>query len=416
MALDRTHASRQLNAYTCLFITFAAAAITLASRLIARRLTRLRLWYDDYLAIMAFLFAGVWAGLTIWWLQLGLGLYLDEIPIPDHIILEKSRLILWNIELFYAFSLAFSKFAILAFYWRMFKTSDIKIPIKVLIGCTVIWLILRTFLAIFHCVPVQKFWQVQLDGVCNINDSKFFFGTVLTHLVIDVAILALPVIEVQKLKLPLSQRLGISGMFLFGIFVCVASVVVLYYSIQYDADTTEMPWNIAPIIIWASVEVNLAIVSGKLAACFLIDPLLVLYQLTYAACLPMLRPIYLIILRRPLTKNASSGSQHLPRSLTVSHKMATLTAYKETVVPKSDSESTHQLAVTRGDSISSNSEYNPSSNDGGHGNSTVIMGSAGEASEAPQRDRGGSWAGMDYHGMGGIVVTSETTVKISNIA
>lgn len=95
-------------------------------------------------------------------------------------------------------------------------------------------------------------------------DSKFFFGTVLAHLIIDVAILVLPVIEVQKLKLPLSQRLGISGMFLFGIFVCVASIVVLYYSIRYDADDIEMPYNIAPIIIWATVEVNLAIVSGEL--------------------------------------------------------------------------------------------------------------------------------------------------------
>jgi hypothetical protein len=110
---------------------------------------------------------------------------------------------------------------------------------------------------------VQKFWIPQLDGVCTIDDSKFFFGTVLTHLVIDLAILALPAIEVQKLRLPMTQKLGIMGMFMFGIFVCVASVVVIAYSKQYDATAGDMQWNIAPIIIWATVEVNLAIVSGK---------------------------------------------------------------------------------------------------------------------------------------------------------
>lgn len=76
-------------------------------------------------------------------------------------------------------------------------------------------------------------------------------------------ILALPVIEVQKLHLPMAQRLGIMGMFLFGIFVCIASIVVLVYSLQFDTASIEMPFNIVNIIIWATVEVNLAIMSGK---------------------------------------------------------------------------------------------------------------------------------------------------------
>lgn len=97
--------------------------------------------------------------------------------------------------------------------------------------------------------------------------------------------------------------------------------------------------------------------------------------------------------------------------------MATLTTYKDTIVPKSDSESTHQLATTgRGNSFSSTSDYNSVPNEGAHGNSTVIVGSTGETMESPPQDRGGSWAGMDYHGMGGIIVTSETSVRISHIS
>jgi hypothetical protein len=66
-------------------------------------------------------------------------------------------------------------------------------------------------------VPVQGFWDRSIDARCDINDSKFFFGTVLAHLVLDVVILALPVIQVYQLKLPVSQKIAISAMFTFGI-------------------------------------------------------------------------------------------------------------------------------------------------------------------------------------------------------
>ena len=58
-------------------------------------------------------------------------------------VTRDSLFYLYFVELAYAFSLAFSKLAILAFYWRMFKTSGIKIPIITLIVATVVWLIIR---------------------------------------------------------------------------------------------------------------------------------------------------------------------------------------------------------------------------------------------------------------------------------
>jgi hypothetical protein len=215
-------------------------------------------------------------------------------------------------------------------------------------------------------------------------------------------ILALPVIEVQKLQLPITQRIGIMGMFGFGIFVCVASVVVLVYSIQFDTSSIEMPWNVSPIIIWATVEVNLAIVSGM---CRLL--LRVASLLNHpAACLPMLRPIYLIVVRRPLTKNSSSGSRYNPNSQPTSHKLATLTTHKE--IDKSESDSTHQLAGgARAGSISSDSSYD------GHGNTTVIVGSADERMGGVQTRTGRRGSGSELQNLGGIVVTTEMGISVS---
>lgn len=133
-------------------------------------------------------------------------------------ILTKSRQLLWNGEIFYACSLAFAKMSILALYWRLFKTSKIRLPIQILFVSAIIWLTIRTFMAIFHCIPVQAFWDHTIEGaVCNIDDSKFFFGTVLTHLIIDIAILILPVVEVRRLQLRQGRKIGVILLFMFGI-------------------------------------------------------------------------------------------------------------------------------------------------------------------------------------------------------
>lgn len=67
-------------------------------------------------------------------------------------------------------------------------------------------------------MPVAAFWDSSIENAkCDIEDSKFFFGTILVHVCIDIAILVLPVMQIQKLRLPTLQKLGIVIMFTFGI-------------------------------------------------------------------------------------------------------------------------------------------------------------------------------------------------------
>jgi hypothetical protein len=73
-------------------------------------------------------------------------------------------------------------------------------------------------MSIFHCTPIQAFWKLDIPGShCAIQDSKFFFGTILVHVLIDIAILVLPIMQIRKLQLPRLQKVGISLMFCFGI-------------------------------------------------------------------------------------------------------------------------------------------------------------------------------------------------------
>lgn len=70
-------------------------------------------------------------------IEAGLGMLLKDIDRDQEGVLEEGRLLLYLAEIFYAFSLAFSKFSILGFYWRLFKTSPIRKPILILAGCSV---------------------------------------------------------------------------------------------------------------------------------------------------------------------------------------------------------------------------------------------------------------------------------------
>ncbi|KAL9575841.1 hypothetical protein ACKAV7_000004 [Fusarium commune] len=160
--------------------------------------------------------------------------------------------------------------AILAFYWRMFCVTSIKLPIQILACSSIIWIIIRTdisaitFLVTLRCIPLQAFWHPSVPGSCTLKDSQFFFGTILIPAIIDIAILILPVLQIRKLQLPLVQRLGIIIMFMFGIIICASGVVIVVVSTWYNDHPDDMTWNLTPIFLWATVEVNLVTVSGTL--------------------------------------------------------------------------------------------------------------------------------------------------------
>ncbi|KAH9904415.1 hypothetical protein F4778DRAFT_61982 [Xylariomycetidae sp. FL2044] len=285
-------ANLQPDLYASASIPLLAATSALVLRLVARRMTKQPLWFDDYFVIFSHLTGVAWIGIVFIWIQKGLGLTLDEIGGNPRTALYDSRFYLYLAELFYAFSLGFAKLSILCFYYRLFRLSSLKNAIFALMGATILWVLLRTFLAIFHCLPVAAFWDKSIpNAVCPIDDSTFFFWSVLAHAILDLIIMALPIFQIRNLKLKTSQKIGVSAMFAFGITVCIASIVVLVCSLRFDPQTQEMPFDIAPIIIWASVEVELAVVS---------------------ACLPMLRPVFIRFAHRwlPNTTLGSSSDQY----------------------------------------------------------------------------------------------------------
>ncbi|EXL69292.1 hypothetical protein FOPG_14746 [Fusarium oxysporum f. sp. conglutinans race 2 54008] len=287
---------------------------------------------------------------------------------------------LFIMEHFYAFTLFFAKISILSFYWRMFRVANIQIFVSVLLVCSILWILVRTFLTTFHCYPVRAFWDPTMEHfTCAIKSSDFFFGTVLAHVLIDVGILILPIVQIQKLQLPTLQKIAIIFMFMFGILVCVAGLVIVSVSASFDNKSVDMTWQLAPVIIWASVEVNLVTVS---------------------TCLPIIRPacLYLFTCTNPVS-SIRSGSNNFGSNY---GRSQTKHSIRLGTIGKDESSSTHELARSEpSGSESFNSEFEHE--DQRHGNIATVTGP-------------GSSANMEHPAaVGGIMVKNETVVHVSKV-
>jgi hypothetical protein len=163
------------------------------------------------------------------------GLHVDAINRDSTQVYHDFFLGLWVAELFYTFALTPAKLAFLAFYWRIFNLSSIRLPIRIMVAVILCWSIVRASISnsslcvqaprltnqkivvtICHCIPVQGYWDKSIPAICNIDDQNFFVGSVIPHLVMDLIILALPAPYISKLKISLYQKFCVFAMFVFG--------------------------------------------------------------------------------------------------------------------------------------------------------------------------------------------------------
>lgn len=45
--------------------------------------------------------------------------------------------------------------------------------------------------------------------------------------------------------------------------ICFAGIMIIYESTQFDATSIDLTWNIEPIVTWATVELNMVVVSSE---------------------------------------------------------------------------------------------------------------------------------------------------------
>ena len=113
-----------------------------------------------------------------------------------------------------------TKVAILCFYLRVFPERRLQQAVYVVMGVTFAYLIAFLVVSAFQCTPVSyawTHWDGEHEGVCrNVNAQGW--AAAAFNIVLDVAILVMPLKLVYKLnlhwkkKLQISLMLGVGGL------------------------------------------------------------------------------------------------------------------------------------------------------------------------------------------------------------
>ncbi|KAF4944060.1 hypothetical protein FGADI_12942 [Fusarium gaditjirri] len=365
--------TKQPNLWAAEWTSFAAATVFITLRLVSRKLTRVGLWWDDYFAIACYFSAIAWAVIVMLCkrpivklrsiltarlgVSQGFGLHADDI---NRDISKTNSIMLhylFAVEHTYTFNVGFAKASLLFFYWRMFRITNIKIAVYTLLTATALWALSRFVFNDIQCIPTRAYWDLSLrpNATCFVESNKYIFGSVLSHIILDLFILILPIMQIKKLQLPWLQKFGILLMFMVGTLVCIIGLVVSTIGLRIDPKSQDLSWVIADTITWATVEVNL---------------------LTLSTCLPTIRPACLYLGSRLGLNTANSlsansfGQSH---SRPIPSKSIRLSA-----MPKDETSSTYELAVRmehHGDSISETESHSRSS--GYKGNITAVTNPTG---------------------------------------
>lgn len=258
--------SRALIAVTISFTFMSTVAVCM--RLISRKLSSLRFWWDDgFIAFGLFLLYGNFA-LNILDIHYTTGIH-EHSSSSDLIDVSKVlNKLFYAEEALYAVSITVIKTSVLLFYYRIFGVRpDVRKAIYALEALVTAWGVATFFTTIFQCTPVSAVWERPSGAHC-VNQAGFLYGTAIPNTLVDIALLVLPLCVLWALHLDKKKKIGVSLVFSVGFVVCVLSVVRIWSVTTLDQDHITQSY-VKPLI-WSTVETNVGITC---------------------ACLPTLQPL-----------------------------------------------------------------------------------------------------------------------------
>ncbi|KAF2015775.1 hypothetical protein BU24DRAFT_462004 [Aaosphaeria arxii CBS 175.79] len=241
----------------CLALGIFAVALRVASRM--RLGTKLGL--DDYLVGFALIFLGGHIGSCLAAVKYGMGRH--AILISDR---RKFAISLLTGQIFYTLGMGAVKLSILALYGRIFQRTAGWF--SAVLGATALFVLLytipQTFVYGLQCVPLDSLWldyPVPFMRVYCLNFQAALIAFGIINIATDWFLLVLPVPFILGLKLERRTKWTLCWMFFLGAFVCVVSVVRLFYI--KEVVSADVSWDNVPLSVISSLEIS----SGILAAC-----------------------------------------------------------------------------------------------------------------------------------------------------
>lgn len=225
-------------------MTIAATALRFLSRSISTspsHYTYLRFWWDDWIALAAAVSSTqvpeqdpeptvqegtlTWAKVITIALQVILLRFVEDAGFGRHqkTLSDEQVTLFYKLlfigDYFFDLSLFLSKQSALMFLSRVFpriaSPKWLNYGIWTTSGANIAWLVGTYIGTTLFCDPIEKNWYPTLPGRCG-TLQNLFIGSVTSSVVIDVAILILPLPMIWGLQANRARRGGITAVFVLG--------------------------------------------------------------------------------------------------------------------------------------------------------------------------------------------------------
>ncbi|KAI5866410.1 hypothetical protein GGS23DRAFT_550519 [Durotheca rogersii] len=242
-------------------LCLAIATVSVMIRQCARiYITGSRMGIDDYLSMGSYLLTAVFSRLMHNAYLMGLGRHVQDLP--PRSLTESLKYSVVASFVYIALSAAI-KLMLLFFYRRSFSPQT-KRRHLINFGIAFVACLSTTLLltSVFSCVPVERQWNVTIEGYC-FNPDILPYISGISGILTDLYVLLLPISLLRGLGVNLKQEMGLVAIFVLGLFACVASLVRLAMTLALRS-SFDVTWDMSRVDIWETVQVTLGIVCASL--------------------------------------------------------------------------------------------------------------------------------------------------------
>ncbi|KAF8459736.1 hypothetical protein BDZ91DRAFT_461176 [Kalaharituber pfeilii] len=234
----------------------ALTAVALILRMFSRGYIIRSFGADDYLIFLGGLSA-LGVGITgIEGTKYGFGLHNDEVHGSETMLMSFFK-VLYAGSLLYSAAMMFIKLSILMFYLRLQPKPMFTYTIYGIIAFVTGMGVASLLVNIFQCTPVAYTWDLSLNGTC-IHRNSFYYAHAVLNIISDFAVYFMAIPIVNSVQLPKRQKRGLYFILGLGAFVCVASIVRMFYlhSVSHSVDST---WDLVDPYNWSTIEADVSV-------------------------------------------------------------------------------------------------------------------------------------------------------------
>ncbi|ETS76307.1 hypothetical protein PFICI_11694 [Pestalotiopsis fici W106-1] len=219
---------------------------------------------DDALMIAGWVFliaTAVAVGLEY---HFGMGKHRWDITHDDYVSYMKASAFLTS-TVVYSVAIYLVKISIILQYCRIFKdTRFYRFYFGVMLLLAV-WTVVMSFLLIFICVPVRRFWDENAPGKC-MNMLALWLSVAVINMITDLTCFLIPIPPLLQLQMSRNNKILLSAIFALALCPCAISAYRVKTLIAV-ASSSDLSWENNNTALFTFLELCTGAVAACLPAC-----------------------------------------------------------------------------------------------------------------------------------------------------